>query len=102
MSSVKDKNHKSRLSPSKLEKKRGDTQAPLHVDHILSSLRDKAQKPQKLLTPQKGVQKGWRKVTTLMRNEHHMKLQELSHSERVQMKDILDEVLARFLSAVHH
>ena len=100
MSSVKNKSKSKASKASKSLSNQDKGGGGLHADHILNSLRNKVQKPQKSLSPQKGVPKGWRKVTTLMRDEHHVKLQELSHRERVQIKHILEEVLARFLSSV--
>jgi len=104
MSSVKDKSKekskKSRDPSSQQEKNKGLSEASLDANHILSTLKDKAKKSQKLPVPQTGVPKGWRKATFLIRDEHHEKLKEISHWERIHIKDILAEVLERFFSSV--
>lgn len=96
---LKNKSRKSTASESDQEHNDG-SEANLNAKHILNSLKNKAQQQlQKLSSSKIGVPKGWRRVTVIMREDYYEQIKELSYIEKIPIKDILDEVIGRFLAS---
>lgn len=81
-----------------VEKKKPE-QPLLDYEEVVSALQEKAQQSAKLSSSKMGLPEGWRKATVIIRDEHYEKLKDISYWERIPIKDIIDQVLERFLSS---
>lgn len=74
-----------------------DQPNPLARDKIINAIK-KAKANKKPSTSTLGVSPGWRKATFIVREEHFQKMKDLAYWERIPVKDLLEQLLERFLA----
>ena len=87
----------SNTSPDNTPMNDSNQSHPLAQDAIVNAIK-KAKANQKPSTSKLGVSPGWRKATFIVREEHFQKMKDLAHWERIPVKDLLDQLLERFLA----